>query len=430
LKKPVATLLFFLYAFSFVSGQVRGPQDVVLLLDTSSLNEARTYIAGAFLQERVKLGDTFHLISFSTTARLEISRRIMGNDDLDSIRELMRTLPYRSALPDVPSALGFTEQYLASLAGTRQKKVVLVTGASNIQRAVADSNTRLAGMGATLEWVSLPGLVTPPAPPVTEQATGVRAEPDRTPSETHRSTPALRQDAPGTTLSIPANEETPAVQNEPVQPLETPPLPEIAPLAAPPKVITPEAAPPALPQIKAKPALNVPRQLIAAALIAFLCFAAAIALMCRQTLFSLNRAFALSFCAQEFDGPRLLSLFVEDQNTGIGRRNIHTISPGASLTLGGVRSDFLIFLVPLPQSIALIRFDGVHCIFIPQKKQFFPEATTKSLGDCIGKTIKIRTPKNYELSIRIMQHEAPLKSLNRLFNTVKIPGSLLGIAGR
>jgi hypothetical protein len=123
---------------------------------------------------------------------------------------------------------------------------------------------------------------------------------------------------------------------------------------------------------------------------------------------------------QSFDGPPMLSLFVADQNAAIGRQNIHTVKAGYSLTLGGGDSDFLVFLVPLPARIARIRFDGKQCLFIPRKRRFFPGFESVPLN-CIGKTIKIVSGRNYEIHIRLERYEDPLKTLNRLLRSVYVP---------
>jgi hypothetical protein len=121
------------------------------------------------------------------------------------------------------------------------------------------------------------------------------------------------------------------------------------------------------------------------------------------------------------EGPFLLSLFVEDQNTAIGRRNIHIVKPGYTFTLGGGRSDFLIFLVPIPPHIAEIRSDGRQCTFIPKKTQFFPDLGAQTVPNCVGKTIRIVSEKNYELKIRLERYEDPLMVLNRLLSSVSLP---------
>ena len=122
------------------------------------------------------------------------------------------------------------------------------------------------------------------------------------------------------------------------------------------------------------------------------------------------------------NGPLMLSLFVEDQNTAIGRRNIHTAKSGTTLTIGGRKSDFLIFLVPMPQHIAEVHFDGKNCTFIPKKPKYFPDIGSEPVPTCIGKTIRVISEKNYELFIRIERFQDPLFELNRLMNSISLPG--------
>jgi hypothetical protein len=121
-------------------------------------------------------------------------------------------------------------------------------------------------------------------------------------------------------------------------------------------------------------------------------------------------------------GPLLLNLFVEDQNTAIGKRNIHALKPGYSLTVGGGNSDFLIFLVPIPSNIGEIKRDSVSCTFIPRKSKYFPDLGSNELRDCINKTIRVISDRNYEIRFRFEQYEDPLRELNRLFNSLRVPG--------
>jgi hypothetical protein len=120
-------------------------------------------------------------------------------------------------------------------------------------------------------------------------------------------------------------------------------------------------------------------------------------------------------------GPVMLRLFVADQNTAIGRRNIHFVKPGFTFTIGGGRSDFLIFLVPLPPHVAEIRYDGKNCTFTPKRPEFFPDIGSNPQPDCIGKTIRVISSKGYELFIRIERYEDPLVALNRLLNSIVVP---------
>ena len=121
-------------------------------------------------------------------------------------------------------------------------------------------------------------------------------------------------------------------------------------------------------------------------------------------------------------GPLLLNLFVEDQNTAIGKRNIHSLKSGYSLSVGGGKSDFLIFLVQVPANIGEIRRDGSQCSFIPKKPKYFPDLGSNELRDCINKTIRVISDKNYELRFRFEMYEDPLVALNRVLMSVSVPG--------
>jgi hypothetical protein len=118
----------------------------------------------------------------------------------------------------------------------------------------------------------------------------------------------------------------------------------------------------------------------------------------------------------------MLSLFVEDQSTNIGRRNIHAVKPGYGFSVGGGKSDFLIFLVPIPPGIAEIRSDGRQCAFVPRRPEFFPDIGAQALRDCIGVPIRLVSEKQYELILRIDQYEDPLAALNRLLKSIHVPG--------
>jgi hypothetical protein len=111
----------------------------------------------------------------------------------------------------------------------------------------------------------------------------------------------------------------------------------------------------------------------------------------------------------------MIYLEVDDQNRNIGRRNTHSLKEGAVYTVGGKKSDFLIFLVPLPASIGILEFDGKKCTFVPKKFRYFPEISG-AVPDCIEKTIKVISDSGYELSFRFRQYEDPLAGLNRVMN--------------
>jgi len=121
-------------------------------------------------------------------------------------------------------------------------------------------------------------------------------------------------------------------------------------------------------------------------------------------------------------GPLLINMFVEDQNTAIGKRNIHSLKSGYSLTVGGGKSDFLIFLVPVPPSIGELRRNGSQLSFIPRKPKYFPDLGSGELRDCLNKTIRVISDKNYELRFRFETYEDPLIALNQMLMSIKVPG--------
>jgi hypothetical protein len=382
----------------------------VLVLDVTNVDGIKASITDAFLKKYLKFGDTLHIISFSDTSHKEEERRIMGNDDFESIKRTIFSLKENNSRQNISAALNFTEQYVNSLTNTRQKKIVLVADGQAV------SGARFTKEGMSFEWVKIPGKLREEKD---EGKTLTETSAGKTSTKTDTTTKPEPKTQTSTETDTTAKPE-PTTQTPTKTDTEQLPPPENTAIK-PAKVITPETPSFQLPQIKIKPEpRTVSFSTIAVLILAVVFFLMFIVLfMCRQARGSLNRTFAL---VSEEKGPHLLSLFVEDQSTSIGRRNMHTISPGESLSLGGGSSDFLIFLFPLPKNVAKIHFDGVYCAFIPQKKQFFPEIISKTIPECIGKIIKIRSKKNYDILIRIVQHEDPFKTLNKLFHSVKLPG--------
>ena len=122
-------------------------------------------------------------------------------------------------------------------------------------------------------------------------------------------------------------------------------------------------------------------------------------------------------------GPLLLNMFVEDQNTAIGKRNIHSLKSGYSLSVGGGKSDdFMLFLVPIPPHIGEIHRSGASLTFVPKKPKYFPDIGANEVKDCINKTIRIISDKQFEMRFRFQMYEDPLDALNRVLMSVKIPG--------
>jgi hypothetical protein len=534
-RGPVKKIIFFLvFAWRLVSvaGQ-QNPADLILLLDTSasmsgSYREVRDYITGPFLREYLRLGDTFHIISFSGKPRLEIARRIEGQGDLETVIGRMFLLYPLEPGSDIAGALAYLETYLSQLSPAKPKKVVLISdgeavpelpGTGGIENLIGETKKRLAGKNALFDFVSLPlrapvrprPAVPPPSPPVANAPPSRQPAP---PSQRAAVPPAPLPDVPAASPAASAPSGTPPPELSPPVVAEPPakdppssgqgeasPVPEVlspqpataAPAATgdagpglpaapvlppsppPPPFVPPERTVSDLPAEPAasgaSPAGSAQKPSFPFILLAFPIFAIlgfAVFFLSRRLQRSPNRAVARAAnlpapvspakpeakvppkadtgtkpgagqvkageteaapepapsgenagLSPRLDGrPVMLNLFVEDQNTFIGKRNIHVVKPGVNFTIGGGQSDFLIFLVPVPFRIADLRYESDSCLLIPRKPKYFPDTGSSPVKDCIGKTIRVVSDKDYELFMRIELYEEPLTALNRLMNSV------------
>lgn len=113
-----------------------------------------------------------------------------------------------------------------------------------------------------------------------------------------------------------------------------------------------------------------------------------------------------------------LELYVEGQNKNIGKRNIHTLTPGSRRSVGGGLSSFSIFLVQVPSSIAEVRYDGEKCSLALLQPEYFPEANSNIIENCINKKIKVKSDKGYEMTITIRPYEDQTDKLNNLLLSI------------
>ena len=115
---------------------------------------------------------------------------------------------------------------------------------------------------------------------------------------------------------------------------------------------------------------------------------------------------------------RPLIMLVEEQNTNIGSRNIHPVPPGASRSVGGRGSTFLIFYVPVPRRIGDIRNDGNSYNFVPKRREFFPDLT-KNLPDCLNKEIQARSKRGHRIVFKFQEYISPLEQINNLMRSIR-----------
>ena len=566
MKKAVIILVLILGIVNGAFSQNSGPMDLVLLLDTSasmssSYQETSDYLIGPFLREFLRIGDTFHLISFSGTPRVELSRRIGASEDVEAVIGRLLLMYPLDPNTDLSAGLRFAEQYLSSLPVARSRKLVLVTDGdlSGTQELVNASTGRLRSQGMELQYIKVPvsgngpssgrpaaqGTLpqAAPAPTASSQTAPAAQTSQTTPPQTTQAAPA--QTAPSSqTTAAPAPSSSAVRQDTPQQP-EAPSSGQVSgtqdsqpsqtqqsqeaqegAVPGPSSQGTPSSqsasdtqsssqsaqgtsaaaggaalqgasqgtgaqgaagtaqsgTPPAQPQ----PVQSQTNQggssgssffsgdiplplLIALGILALLILALLIFFAIRRLHNSPNRVIAqaaapaadygdrveanrqeqikdaelmgsyaearrsqpkpmpkdkvyVETAPEPGDGPLMLNLFVEDQNTAIGRRNIHVMKAGYTYSVGGGKSDFLIFLVPIPPHIADVQISGNNCTLIPRKSQYFPDIGSQAVSNCIGKTIRVLSDKRYELHIRMERYEDPLKALNKMLHSISAPG--------
>jgi hypothetical protein len=176
MKKLWGFLVLFLGLLPLMPAQESNPVDLVLVLDTSSsmsgsYQEVVQYITGPFLKEFLRIGDTFHLVSFSDIPRAEISRRVEGTGDVETIIARMLLMYPLDIYSDIPGALEYSERYVASLPGARPKKVIFISDgdhspgpgssrsgldAAAVQKSITDAGSRLRQRGVDFYFVKVP----------------------------------------------------------------------------------------------------------------------------------------------------------------------------------------------------------------------------------------------------------------------------------
>lgn len=118
------------------------------------------------------------------------------------------------------------------------------------------------------------------------------------------------------------------------------------------------------------------------------------------------------------EGTIILELYVEGQTRKIGTRNIHALSAGSRKSIGGGLSIFSIFFVKVPSNIAEIRYDGHTCSLALLKPEFFPEAETNIIEDCLNIPVKIRSEHGYLSTIMFTEYQSQTEKLNNLLLSV------------
>jgi hypothetical protein len=554
MKRKILLFLLILSAVFCAYGQRNSPIDLVLLLDTSqgmssSYDNVNDYITGTFLNEFLRVGDTFHLVTFSANPRLDSARIIYGLGDIETIiGRMLIQYPVENG-SNVTNALTFAERYVTTLPSRAKKIVLITTGSPDTNTLVTASKQRLNSRNTTLDYIQ----VTPGRPlsnlpksgrpevkttaadnkPTSSAGTPSRPSSSQTETKTETTSGAGKPSVTGTgtassgtgSTGTGAASGTSAAGTGTASGTNTSSGTSSTPAAGAASgtgsavtagTTSTEGASSAA-ETGAGGGLvstdsensnvstdsqtaktssgdksgsvsdnkdtsdytsNVASKekqgdksfssslpfILLIVFIALIILAFVIYFASRRLGSSPNRVMAevsssedksrfkdhskdlASYAAVQsrrttpyedrvvkYDkdkqpiinasGPLLLNLVVDDQNTEIGKRNIHSLKSGYNLSIGGGNADdFLIFLVPMPSHIGEIRRNGGSLTFVPQKPKYFPEIGSNEVKDCINKTIKVISDKKYEMRFRFEMYEDPLVALNRMLMSVKVPG--------
>ena len=94
---------------------------------------------------------------------------------------------------------------------------------------------------------------------------------------------------------------------------------------------------------------------------------------------------------------------------------------GRGTRIGGRFSSYLVFLVPVPSSIAEIRNVDGRYVFTALKTELFP-SLSGPVEHCLGKEIPFVSPRGMEMSLYFRQWVSPLDEINRLLRQAKSAG--------
>jgi hypothetical protein len=114
----------------------------------------------------------------------------------------------------------------------------------------------------------------------------------------------------------------------------------------------------------------------------------------------------------------MIEMRVSLQNPRVGFRNVHRIPNGASRSVGGGFSSYLVFLAPVPARIGEVRNVEGRYIFSPVKKDFFP-SLSGPVQDCLGKDIGFVASGGKPMTLHFRQWISPLEEINRIMRSVR-----------
>ena len=135
MKRFWISLIILFVPFIVFSQDAR--KDLIIALDSSASmfeyhRDLGEKVISPLLQSKLNIGDTVHIVSFSDTARLILSRKVEGRGDIQTIAtHILLTYPI-NPWSDVILALDWLGQYMSNLPANRQKTLVFISDGEHL----------------------------------------------------------------------------------------------------------------------------------------------------------------------------------------------------------------------------------------------------------------------------------------------------------
>ena len=132
--RTFAGLVFFCLTISALNAQTvrQGTADVIVLMDTSGTvlpyyEVINQRVLQSIISKFVRIGDSFHLISFSAVPRYEMSQKINTEADLSRVVSRFMLLYQLGQSADFLSGINFAGHYMTQLPSQQQKILIIIS---------------------------------------------------------------------------------------------------------------------------------------------------------------------------------------------------------------------------------------------------------------------------------------------------------------
>ena len=152
------------------------PVDLIVLLDASQsmfpyFTEVVDFVVSRIAREYLRFGDTFHLLTFTDSVRIEIAQSVRTEQDLKSLLGRLYLLYPFGRSTDLVTALSSLYRYTADLPESNRKLIVMVTDgmhnpstqspnagmdAGQVRSRIDETASRIRANGWTIRIVRIP----------------------------------------------------------------------------------------------------------------------------------------------------------------------------------------------------------------------------------------------------------------------------------